>query len=140
MRQSNLTPMVIFSVDQATAALSDNIRARTSLATELTLAGISYKELLGSYLGQTETSFICSIDHYDFVKQVAKLNQQQSILVIDNERQASLVYVDGTKVAGRNFLKLGTFKAVPRDIARAQDAWTYCHALNTYYITTPRRC
>ena len=52
-----------------------------------------YKRLQGMYKGQAEDSYIVDMAHIDLVIDLTIEHKQESILVLDETRQAKLVYL-----------------------------------------------
>ena len=128
------TPVIIFSVDRASREPKINIEARTDAELTLHSSGIQFTRVLGSYKGDLEHSYMVHAKHFDAIKELAKTFNQESILILDNERRASLVYTDGTLIDGHDYTKIGQFKAVDERTAKAGDAWTYRANINQYYV------
>lgn len=100
--------------------------------------GIPYKSLMGSYKGQTETSFILPAASLPTIARHAWLNEQESILHLSMprnkgggqfERDATLIFM-----ADGHAESIGRFKQTGREKAMAQDAWTFCPLTGTYWI------
>lgn len=133
MRTSN-AEVIIFSADREGREELLNIEARTDLECMMHSDGIFFERVTGCYEGTIENSYMVSAKYLEVVKGYAKLFNQESILVLDHERQASLVYTDGTLVNFKDYVKLGTFKPVSESMAKANIAWTYSPKLNQYYM------
>jgi hypothetical protein len=58
----------------------------------------------------------------------AKEYNQESILYLDNQRLATLIY------SMNNMVSLGLFKGVSEAHAKSKDAYTFNPITNTYYI------
>lgn len=90
-----------------------------------------YKQVNGRYNGNDERSWLVLFNGPIQLKElfaVAKQYKQESILVVDSERNAELLYMDD----GRRE-KVGRFKSVKECCAKAGDNYTYCPQLDTYY-------
>lgn len=97
------------------------------------------KMCVGSYKGVMEYSFI--LTEHDFVHYVADsdfIRDQESVLECEDghygEVYASLRYLEYGMRGGKPE-HLGILKSVDKDVALAQDAWTYRPDLNEYFIT-----
>ena len=88
-----------------------------------------FKVVQGMYKGQAETSYVVDADFKHIVFKLAYEYNQESILYIDETREASLIHLDHTCVPKRE--KLGKFKAVQN--VKGYDAYTvdpttgYCY-------------
>lgn len=93
---------------------------------------INYKQVNGVYKGQTELSYVISTPTPETLQNVynlAKQYSQESILFVDADRNAELVYINtGKRVA------LGGFKCVNRTEAYQNDAFTHDPSTDYYYL------
>jgi hypothetical protein len=129
-------PVVILSPE---SGASDDIARRRSLNGELTARGIPFADCTGCYKGELEYSVAFKVDgvkiDLDTAADIARSYDQESILYLTGDhgdgRQAVLVYVDRP---GRPQELIGAFKAVPARRAKRQDAYTYVHELDQFYI------
>jgi len=81
--------------------------------------GYPFKSLEGCYKGLTEKSFlICDISEAEALR-LAIHYGQESILYLDADRSAFLIFADGSETQA-----LGEFKSVPRALAKNHDSWT----------------
>lgn len=119
MKQIN-RPMIIFALN------SPNDHAVLEAAG---ITGTMFKELKGSYKGQTEASYIVDASLLDNVLGLAKAHRQESILILDQDRNASLYYVK----SGLN-TPIGRLVPASEAVALSKEAWSYRPDLNTYYI------
>lgn len=112
------TPTIIFSVCNAHGDAFGN--AHRHAKSVLNQRGIPYFEGTGCYKGEREDCFILQdiVDNLATVQQLAKWYQQESILLIDANRQARLETPQGELIKS-----LGTFREV-RAPAAKYDAWT----------------
>jgi hypothetical protein len=94
--------------------------------------GYEYKRqaLDGCYKGTTEKSYILEVGNktLEQILEFSKVHNQESILYLDNQRIATLVY------SMDNMVNLGRFKGVSKGHALSKDAYTYSEELNQYYI------
>lgn len=89
------------------------------------------KALRGSYKGKTEISHLIEFQSLQDLRSILALAgeySQESILVLDPERNAELYYIGG------GIESLGRFVNVTQDEALKQNAWTHCPILDAYYI------
>lgn len=119
MRQIN-RPMIIFALNASNDTLVLEAAGFTSK---------TYKELDGSYKGQTEKSYIVDAEHLETVMQLARMHNQESILLLDQDRNASLYYIK----SGLN-TPIGRLVPTSEAVALSKDAWSYRPDLNTFYI------
>lgn len=101
---------------------AENEARHKELRGELQVRGLNFKEVLGSYKGDVEKTFVVNTNEdkaLTMVKVLACLYGQESILIVDQERKASLYDCnDGT------ITKLGRFCAVDALEASKLDNWT----------------
>ena len=96
-------------------------------------AGVA--ETVGAYKGQENRSWLVLLKLNHEAEQIqrlielARVYRQESILVVDEDRKASLVYMEDERQ-----VDLGTLVAVDEKTAKMQDAWTYAPHNSTYYI------
>lgn len=118
-------PCVILAVNTITQSTDE-----TFIEQGLTKRPI--KHLTGCYKGTTERSYLIPLTHGLLLADCtafAKEHNQESILYLDNQRNAYLVYCDKDQSE-----YLGTFTAVSRDRATGGDAWTYDPITKQYYM------
>jgi len=94
--------------------------------------GISIKELLGSYKGQQERSFIASIQDWAFIR--SWVLDEESVLLLGardklNRRKATLHYVSTEEE-----VDLGRFESTTEADALSREAWTYDPQQCTYFV------
>jgi hypothetical protein len=90
-----------------------------------------FKEVLGCYGSKKEVSFYVQTD---LVKEFLDLStqfNQECILFVDQDRQASLIRKNGLL---RQVDSIGTFTQVKQDVALQSANFTYDHENNGYYI------
>ena len=97
---------------------------------------IGFKQLIGSYKGISENSYIVNIKHLDFIEQAELFKGEESILLLGenlgrNTRRARLHFLDNSQPDE----DLGLLRAVVKEEALAQDCWSYRPDLETYFIT-----
>lgn len=105
------------------AMFATNSKVGDALSMKLMIDNnIGFKKVLGSYKGQTENSFVAIVNNdakLNVIIDIANQWSQESILVVDENRKAKLVFMKGLEVQ-----KLGDFR--PIDVLEAQnlDNWT----------------
>lgn len=120
---------IIFSVFRDEFADS-NEKSHRSTILALNSLGIETTEVLGVYKGSSEKSIMVALNDYtmDNVLTIAKLFNQESILISDNFK-ASLIFLDG----GNNIV-LGQLTEVSEIEAKSNDSHTYIPSTNTYIV------
>lgn len=120
---------IIFSVFRDEFADS-NEKSHRSTILALNGLGIETTEVLGVYKGSSEKSIMVALNDYtmDNVLTIAKLFNQESILISDNFK-ASLIFLDG----GNNIV-LGQLTEVSEIEAKSNDSHTYIPSTNTYIV------
>jgi hypothetical protein len=94
-----------------------------------------FKEVAGSYKGHSEKGFAIVVqDTADVLtlQDIADEYAQESVLVLDEERQAFLFYMDGKPKE-----LLGLWMAASKLKASELDAFTYDPSTGAYYIVVP---
>lgn len=128
MKQTVFRPVVVleFNTDQD-----------AELA-ELYTHGLHFEPATGCYKGTQSRCYIVDIGHdgdrYGMVNQetlnkvlgLAEAYSQESVLILDSERNAQLYYLETQQLTD-----LGKLRAVSRLEALQSDAWTYVNS--TYY-------
>lgn len=92
------------------------------------------KAIQGYYLGDKENSLVVQFrtrDNYERLLEYATAMGQESVLHIDSNRLASLVYTDNTGKVEH----LGKFKATNKQGIAGRDCYSYDAHLDQYYIT-----
>ncbi len=90
------------------------------------------KQLLGSYKGTMENSYLIEVKNKEDllnVSIIANKYNQESVLLRDNENQAHLWYM-----ATDDMTHLGTFTEVSQHRAHQEDGYTFDYATQKYYI------
>jgi hypothetical protein len=126
-------PVIIFSVYKAGLIDSENERNHENAKKTLASWKIPYKELIGCYKKSQEKSFLVfdNLQNMVNIYELVRLNNQESILLLDENRNAELVYIaDNPKRE-----KLGKFKAVDKETAEKKDNFTFDPEYKTYWIT-----
>ena len=124
MRNNNLTPIVILALNLDSEEMEQQAISR--------FIGKEYTRpsLVGCYKGEDERSYIIDAveNNLDEILDFAKQYNQESILHLDNQRLATLIFDRDNSVS------LGRFKSVSESNATSRDAYTYNPVSNTYYI------
>ena len=115
----------------------DNARL-LGLESDLIESNFVYKQVNGCYNGIEEVSFYVELDsnndiheQIDILDDLAYKYNQESILHVNKNREARLLYIDIPRVE-----HIGTFKQVPKCFALQHVAYTYDIDNNGYYVTT----
>jgi hypothetical protein len=124
MRDNTLTSLVILALNL------DSIEAEHNAISKF--LGYEYERpaLDGCYKGEVERSYILEVNGKDLTDILAfsKEYNQESILYLDNQRLATLIY------SMDNMVSLGLFKGVSEAHAKSKDAYTFNPLTLTYYI------
>lgn len=122
--------VLIVSVYLSTNSSLDNITNHDTAKAALDALGVGYIELLGSYRGVVEKSLLIDSSHKRVVEILARDYKQESYLLLESDRFASLVFGDGTTVG------LGYLHGVSRSEAMGLEAWSYRADLDQFYAVT----
>lgn len=117
MRQHNLKPLVLLALNTGDGVARELRLIRDALCSDTHMVKVAN----GCYKGQRETSYLVQIEtQCDYLKlmQLARDFNQESIMLVDNERQAQLMYCDNEAVE-----PLGRWKEVMNG-APAPDSFT----------------
>jgi hypothetical protein len=120
--RSNRTP-------DANAIITERVQA--CLECGLSEEGL-FAPVDGCYKGKTEKSFKVNVENksdWETVKRIATVCEQESVLLIDNERNAFLFFLQSSKAEF-----IGVLTAVPKAEALKHEAYTYDPTLDTYFI------
>ena len=121
MKVSNYEPVVIFSVFQNLMPKSCNEINHRETIGYLRRLKIPFKEVLGCYKGRKEKSLLIPESKLKIANTFAKLYNQESLLILDNERGA---WFSDVKTSERSFA--GWFApCTERVIWQHPDAWTF---------------
>lgn len=122
MRDVNIKPVIIFALNKATRL--DDLKECWSEGLK------NIVPLLGVYNNVSENSYLVEDTEKNFkaVYTLAKRYNQESILTLDQDRNAVLEYLDS------NLKKpIGKLRAITRDEALTLNAWSYNEYTDTYY-------
>lgn len=127
------TPFIIFSINQEGESESDNRNTHSAYALTFPTIGLPFKSLLGCYKGTCEESFLVADNSKNraFVLGIARRHNQQSILIVDADRYAELLYLNLNTSQ-----PIGKFVAVSKSHALQQDNWTFDPETENFYTTT----
>ena len=120
MRQANLVPVWFISAERPEHPPAVN--GYLTMQLEAALRGLSYQKVRGCYEGREEAAFMVlatgpDVEHYLSV--LGHKLGQDSLLYLDNERQAHLVL---RKTGAR--VPIGKWTEVSQHEARESHAWT----------------
>lgn len=96
---SDKTEVVIFSAEKSSKTKQVNGDRTKELKSFLDTLGINYKECIGKYKEQLETSLMIARSDFDKTLQqnIFKSFNQESVLFIDSERRGYLLYPGNQK-------------------------------------------
>jgi hypothetical protein len=131
---------IIFSVYSKDRGESYNQSFHDQACIRMDMAGISYAEASGRYKGVDEKSFIVSIDHLDFVVELANRCTQETLLLLKPTdghglRPAILMYLQDFN----RLEPIGWLKSVPEKRAKSKDTYLYRPDMDKYFITVTDR-
>ena len=113
-------PYIIISAEKAGLSQAENNLRTDMLRRELQAQGIPGIQLKGRYNGSNEVSFLVPAaedsPESHAVERLAKHWQQESVLAIDPDKRATLLFSDGTRKP------LGPFREI--DPAQEVDSYT----------------
>ena len=135
---------VIFSVFQSRLSKADNLENHKKVLNHLKDFGLKFKVVEGVYRGESELSILVPVINQVFdlatVEQLAHIYNQQSILFVDSDRNAELMFMVKPYNALLKELpkseKLGKFIATTKGIATQCNSYTKDG--NDYYICDHR--
>ena len=135
---------VIFSVFQSRLSKADNMDNHKKVLRHLKDFGLKYKVVEGVYRGESELSILVPVINQVFdlatVEQLAHIYNQQSILFVDSDRNAELMFMvkpyDALLKELPKSEKLGKFIATTKGIATQCNSYTKDG--NDYYICDHR--
>ena len=131
------TPFYILSAERSNISQEFNAARTRQLAEQLTARGLDFAPVTGSYQGATESLFIVLDDadaHGDTLAQLARRYGQESILAVDANRNAELIYIN-QGIGGNDTLRaepIGRWAAISAERAPEFDGWTL-DARGNYY-------
>jgi hypothetical protein len=93
--KTTLQPFALFSAERSNKTFAENTDNTCAVACELVHRDIPFKVVIGCYKGVKELTFLVHGDNYQVAYELAKRYEQESILVVDENRNATLGYLDG---------------------------------------------
>jgi len=120
-------PFVIISAERFTNTIEENKKNHLDLWLQLKRDGFSIKEIKGVYQGTSEKSILVILNRRWLAvelatfKNYAAIFNQESILFVDEERDASLIFTKQPWLTE----KLGKFIDVPKGIATQMNNYTF---------------
>ena len=120
--KQELVPIIVFALNSGDVELERKI---------LGAAGIAFAPALGSYNGVAEDSWICLARDPDEISRIlviARAWDQESILYIDENRDADLYFLESG-----NLETIGKLVPVTELEARMQHGWTQCLVTGQYF-------
>lgn len=120
-------PFVIISAERFTNTIEENEKKHNELMTQLKKDKFSIKEVEGVYQGTVEKSILVILNkrwlavELATFKNYAAIFDQESILFVDEERNASLIFTKQPWLSE----KLGKFIAVTKGIATQMSNYTF---------------
>lgn len=97
MHNLSKIPFVIISVNVSGHTWEDVIIQANKLKDELTNLGLKFKAVSGRFRGQTENSFLITGIHENEAFSLAERFGQETYLFVDKNREAWLIYVNGSE-------------------------------------------
>lgn len=122
MRDNTLRPLVILAIN--TDSYGNDIKAIQEFIPNYNRLAVH-----GVYKGDKELSYIIEVDdNLDTIQALSNKHKQECVLYLDNQREAYLIYPDGSKEY------IGSFVSASKALAIQQDNYTYNPETDTYYI------
>lgn len=121
---------IVFSIENSPANATDN--DYNIVFGMLRGIGIPVREAVGCCKGKQERTFICPLVmqyHFEFVLDLAREYMQESILFVSEKQTAILYYLQTGKLDN-----IGKWTNVSRDAALKQDAYTFDHTSNNFFV------
>lgn len=125
-------PFIIMSAELAALDAHENAQRSEALSAWLDAKGYPHKPVIGSYKGSQEVSVVIpvqSLEHETELYRLARAYGQESVLHVDANRYATLVYVKSSKLEG-----LGMFRLVSKDEATKRESFTHDIIEDHYYV------
>lgn len=130
MREVVFPSMVFLSAELSTVDYKENDTNTRSLANYLKDQGEVYGRFLGVYKNSQEKSFGVLVEDEEHIKRLldlAKVFNQESILVLDKSRNGELRYSSG------QVEKIGSLKYISRKEALVSENYTKCLNTGNYF-------
>ena len=130
------TPVVFLSAEHPDQSQEENEKSTYLLSSILEDQGFFYKQVDGCWQGAPETSFMVAAAGDDELSELLKISQQfnQDWILYRNEHSEAFLVSSIVYEEEKLFKKLGVMVQAHRDIALAQESYTYDRENNTYYI------
>lgn len=125
-------PFIIMSAELSALSTEENAHRSEALSAWLDAKGWAHKPVIGSYKGSEEIAVVIPVtdsEHEAALYRLAKAYGQESVLYVDANRYATLIYVQTGKLAG-----LGMFRKVSELDARQREAYTHDIMEGAYYV------
>lgn len=128
-------PFVVISAERVEYTDAVNQWRTDSLASQLAARDLRFIPVDGVYKGRAEHSFLVFLppDHAAYtltmLRQLGKRWGQESVLHVDANRGAELLYTDG-----RGPIDLGQWQTVSATEAANADGYTYSPDTESYYL------
>jgi hypothetical protein len=126
--------VVILSAETGNATFEGNRQRTENLESCLADLNLSFKRGTGVYKGVQEVSFVVIVNNETDIQVLRdfafKSFGQESILHVDSNQEAVLIFNDGTRE------QLGRLEQVNREIATSRDAYTILD--DKYFVTNKR--
>lgn len=127
--RTQFKPCIIFSVEKSTLSFQANAHNRAMAENDMKNMGIHFEKVLGVYQGSEEFSYIVTdMSKVQLILGMAKVYDQDSVLLRDNENRCHLKFFDG-----RSPEYIGFMRQVTQEEALKSDAYTYSPSLNNYF-------
>lgn len=117
------------------SAFTNNIEDYTmhsSMKHILNMNNLNFQVVNGVYKGQSELSFMVELTdkcNLDFFKTMGRLFQQESILYVNDDSDAYLVFTEDEASD-----KIGKMQIVSKEEAESNDAYTHVTSTDTYLM------
>ena len=127
-------PFFILSAETDIHSTNENAYRTGMLNRQVRKLGLATAKCRGVYKGRAEASILVidetphNDDCFNAVLRLARTYAQKSILAVDANRNANLVYTDER----RGSESLGRFISVPKEVAKAQESYT--ERAGRYYV------
>lgn len=123
------TPFIVLSSDRAQYHEELNAARRDTFEHQLRARGLDFKRVIGAYKGASEVSYIVLVpttgDEQNAVR-LARRYGQESVLLVDANRYASLIYLNEGEggISIKEIKGIGFWRETTESDATAGDAYT----------------
>lgn len=131
MRHLNPTT-VILSAEKYDLSERENVNRMVKLVNLLDGLGLEYKKVYSRYKNSNETSLMVILsdpDQTENLRELADQFEQESILVLNPDRTAYLLFADG----GESHFGLKQFREISANTAKELDNTTFDPETNKHY-------